>query len=94
MAGLSTIETRGFALSSRPVIAVDLGGTRIRAAVVLPDGSRVARNDRQTPKDEGPAAIVAACIDAAREYCAHRDQPKGPVTHVETRRARRRDRPR
>ena len=37
----STIETRGFALSSRPVIAVDLGGTRIRAAVIEPDGTRI-----------------------------------------------------
>jgi len=63
---LSTIETRGFALSSRPVIAVDLGGTRIRAAVIEPDGTRIARNDRQTPTGEGPAAIVRLCIEAAR----------------------------
>ena len=37
-------RTRGFALSSRPVLALDLGGTQIRAAVVLPDGSRLARS--------------------------------------------------
>ena len=30
-------------LSPRPVLALDLGGTQIRAAVVLPDGSRLAR---------------------------------------------------
>jgi glucokinase len=66
MAGHSTIETRGFALSSRPVIAVDLGGTRIRAAVVLPDGTRLARVERPTPVDEGPSAILAACRDVAR----------------------------
>jgi glucokinase len=35
--------------------------------VVQPDGSRLARNDRPTPKHEGPAAVVAACIDAARQ---------------------------
>jgi glucokinase len=46
---------------------VDLGGTRIRAAVVLPDGARLARIDRPTPKDEGPAAVLAACIEAARD---------------------------
>jgi glucokinase len=57
---------RGFALSSRPVIAVDLGGTRIRAAVVQPDGTRIARNERLTPLDEGPAAIVEGCRDAVR----------------------------
>ena len=62
-----TNETRGFALSARHVIAVDLGGTRIRAAVVQPDGTRLARIDRATPKDEGPPAVVAACIEAARQ---------------------------
>jgi glucokinase len=67
LATLRTIETRGFALSSQPVIAVDLGGTRIRAAIIQPDGTRLARIDRPTPKDEGPAAVVAACIDAARD---------------------------
>ncbi len=60
-------RTRGFDLSSRPVIAVDLGGTRIRAAIVEPDGTRHARIDGPTPKEAGPAAIVAACIDAARK---------------------------
>ena len=57
---------RGFALSSRPVIAVDLGGTQIRAAIVQPDGTRLARNDRPTPSDQGPNAVLAACRDAAR----------------------------
>jgi glucokinase len=46
---------------------VDLGGTRIRAAIVGPDGTRHARIDRPTPKEQGPAAVVAACIDAARD---------------------------
>jgi glucokinase len=55
------------------VIAVDLGGTQIRAAVVLPDGTRLARNDRPTPTESGPAAIVAACRDAARQ--ARADAP-------------------
>jgi glucokinase len=55
-----------YALSSPPVIAVDLGGTQIRAAVVLPDGTRLARTDRRTPKELGPGAVVDACCDAAR----------------------------
>jgi glucokinase len=55
-----------FALSSQPVIAVDLGGTQVRAAVVLPDGTRLARIDRRTPKERGPEAVVEACIEAAR----------------------------
>src|SRR5215208_5848214 len=60
------IETRGFALSSSPVIAVDLGGTRIRAAVIEPDGTRIARNERPTPTEEGPVEIVRLCVEAAR----------------------------
>lgn len=58
---------RGSALSPRPVIAVDLGGTRIRAAVVLPDGTRLARTERPTPTEQGPEAIVDACCAVARE---------------------------
>ena len=66
---------RGFALSSRPVIAVDLGGTQIRAAIVLPDGTRLARNDRPTPSHHGPGAVVAACRDAA-----HRARTDAPAS--------------
>jgi glucokinase len=66
-------RNRGFALSSRPVIAVDLGGTRVRAAVVLPDGTRVARVERPTPSDEGPEAVVEACREVAREARAAAD---------------------
>ena len=64
---LRTIETRGFALTSLPVIAVDLGGTLIRAAIVQPDGTRLARNQRETPTEAGPAAVLAACREAAHQ---------------------------
>ncbi|MEO8274459.1 MAG: ROK family protein [Chloroflexota bacterium] len=50
-----------------------MGGTQIRAAVVLPDGTRLARNDRPTPSDRGPRAIVVACRDAAHQ--ARADAP-------------------
>ena len=73
------IETRGFALSSQPVIAVDLGGTRIRAAIVQPDGTRLARNDQPTPIEDGPAAIVAACRDAARRARAEAPSDVSPT---------------
>ena len=59
----STIETRGFALSSRPVIAVDLGGTRIRAAVIEPDGTRIAFW-RQSPT--GPFPHLARALVVMR----------------------------
>jgi glucokinase len=56
---------RGFTLSPRPVLALDLGGTQIRAAVVQPDGSRLNRIATETPVELGPAAVVRACISAA-----------------------------
>src|SRR3989304_5942756 len=43
------------------VLALDLGGTQIRAAAVRQDGSGAARRARPTPVDEGPAALVRAC---------------------------------
>jgi glucokinase len=70
----SPIETRGFALSPLPVIAVDLGGTRIRAAIVLPDGTRLAKNDNPTPSDRGARAVVSACLAAA-----HRARAEAPA---------------
>ena len=71
---------RGFALSSRPVIAVDLGGTQIRAAIVQPDGTRLARNDRPTPSDAGPSAVLAACREAARR--ARAEAPAGVAAAI------------
>ncbi len=43
-----------------------MGGTQVRAAVVLPDGTRVSRIALRTPTSEGPRAIVEACIEALR----------------------------
>ena len=60
------------------VLALDLGGTQIRAAAVREDGSIAARMARRTPVDEGPAAIVRACRDALRESRTEfgRDSPE------------------
>jgi glucokinase len=41
---------------------VDLGASRIRAAVVLPDGSLAARDDGETRSVDGPAAVVADIV--------------------------------
>ena len=49
-----------------PVLALDLGGTQIRAAAVRPDGSIEARIARHTPVPEGPEAIVRACLETLR----------------------------
>jgi glucokinase len=46
------------------VLALDLGGTQIRAAVIEPDGARLARTATPTPSADGPDAVVAACVAA------------------------------
>ncbi len=49
------------------MLALDLGGTQIRAAVIQPDGARLARAALPTPSADGPDAVVAACIAALRQ---------------------------
>ncbi|MBL7209420.1 MAG: ROK family protein [Dehalococcoidia bacterium] len=47
-----------------PVLAVDLGGTKIITATVLPGGKIVSRNYCLTLADEGPEAIVDRLLSA------------------------------
>jgi glucokinase len=59
----------------RPVLALDLGGTQVRAAAILADGSRVARQATNTPSAQGPEAVIQACIAAL--VAARADAPAG-----------------
>jgi hypothetical protein len=47
-------------LDRGPVLALDLGASRIRAAVVDAEGRVVVRRDGRTPGADGPDAVVAA----------------------------------
>ncbi|WP_405774263.1 ROK family protein [Streptomyces sp. NBC_00859] len=49
-----------------PFIGLDLGGTKIAAALVGPDGSVLARRSLATPASEGAEAVLDALRDAAR----------------------------
>ena len=63
---------------SAGVLALDLGGTQIRAAGVLPGGEIVAARRSRTPVVDGGEAIVAACIAAlsgVRDDLARLSQP-------------------
>jgi glucokinase len=55
---------------ARPVLALDLGASRIRAAVVRPDGSLAARAEGLTRRREGPTAVLADSIALLREVRA------------------------
>jgi glucokinase len=58
---------RGFPLPARPVLALDVGGTQIRAAVVIHDGTRIARAQDSTPVAKGPGAVLRACAAALKK---------------------------
>ncbi|GHD87772.1 ROK family protein [Streptomyces naganishii] len=50
-----------------PVIGLDLGGTKIAAALVGPDGTVLRRHTRPTPARAGARAVLDALAGAARE---------------------------
>jgi glucokinase len=51
---------------SGPVLALDLGATNARAAVVMPDGKLTARHAGATPMAEGMQAVVDYCLQLLR----------------------------
>jgi len=52
-------------VSQRSVLAVDLGGTKIVAAVVTPTGKILPRSSCLTLADKGPAAVIDRLISVA-----------------------------
>ncbi|MFI5262158.1 MAG: ROK family protein [Candidatus Limnocylindrales bacterium] len=46
------------------VLALDLGASRIRAAVIADDGTVIVRTTRSTPLAQGPEAVLGACASA------------------------------
>jgi glucokinase len=58
-------------VASGPILALDLGASRIRVAVVAPDGRVLERAEGRTPGAEGGAAVVDACrvrLEAVRDH--------------------------
>jgi glucokinase len=57
------------AAPSGPVLALDLGASRIRAALVRLDGSLAARAEGRTRREDGPSAVIGdivALLEAVR----------------------------
>jgi glucokinase len=50
----------------RAVLAIDLGGTKLIAAVVLPDGKIMARNYCLTMADKGPKTVIDRILFAVQ----------------------------
>ena len=54
-------------LADRPILAIDFGGTQIRAALITPDLSVHARRAIPTRDEDGVEAVVARICDLAAE---------------------------
>ncbi|MGW7540891.1 ROK family protein [Streptomyces sp. NPDC054770] len=61
----------------RHVIALDVGGTGMKAALVGPDGRLLHQDRRATGRDRGPDAVVAAILGFAAELRAYGEQQLG-----------------
>jgi glucokinase len=61
------------------VLGLDVGGTQIRAAAILPSGERRGRRSGATPVADGPEAVYSACADllgGVVEYLAPVDRAR------------------
>lgn len=54
-----------------PLIGVDVGGSKIAAALVTPDGQLRESTERRTPAADGPAAVLDAITGAVRALPGH-----------------------
>ena len=70
------------ARSADTVIAVDVGGTGIKAALCLPGGEPLLTRRRVTPVDRGVPAVLAAIADVITELAAQAEQRRHPVAGV------------
>ncbi|NUQ99930.1 MAG: ROK family protein [Streptomyces sp.] len=55
----------------RHVIALDVGGTGMKAALIGPDGELLHQARRATGRERGPDAVVGGILDFAAELSAH-----------------------
>ncbi len=51
----------------KPYLGIDLGGTKILAAVVSPKGKILGQAKQPTPAGEGPAAVIPRIAETARK---------------------------
>lgn len=54
----------------RYVVAVDVGGTTIKSALVATGGQRMGAARRATPREHGPAAVIESVLDVVTDAAA------------------------
>ncbi len=80
MPGRKTIGTASPGKNRLPVLAIDLGGTKIAAAIVSGDGKITAREYWPTLAQEGPQAVIGRIISAI-EHLLHQSGMELPQLH-------------
>jgi glucokinase len=66
----------------RAVIGIDLGGTKIGAALIDSDGRIIAYDYRETCATAGPEAVVERMLDSARQVMAEAEATPSQVAGV------------
>jgi len=76
-AGMSDL---GGVAADGAVVALDVGGSRIKAAVITADGRRLVERRYRTGRADGPAAVLRRVADAAAEVAAEARETEGRET--------------
>lgn len=66
----------------RPILAADIGGSKIVTAIVSPDGGLVAREYLATLAEEGPQAVIRRMLTAFQGTVARANMEMSAFTHM------------
>ena len=69
-------------MSGPPVLAIDLGGTKIRSIVVDADGQVLGEDRRETDADEGQEPVIARMVASANDAVARSGVPYASLLGV------------
>jgi glucokinase len=69
-------------VKNRPVLAIDLGGTKFVAAVVSTTGEIVSRHYKLTLADEGPEAVIRRMLDTIDDLIRNTGLSSSPPSSI------------
>ncbi len=67
-------------VENRPVLAIDLGGTKFVAAIVSTAGEIISRQYKLTLADEGPEAVVGRLLETIEDLVGNATATSAPST--------------
>jgi glucokinase len=72
-------------LASRPVLALDLGGTQLRTALVMVDGRLLGRRTQPTPRADAETLVAASAAQMRATLAAAADSEKATGATAQSR---------